>query len=185
MATAAPIRWASFRIDELDCPDEVLLIRELLEGHPGIVQLEIDVFHHRLNVRYHPQQLTGEELVDKLGRAGMTAHPWEEDYHAPTPGVWQQHGRSWMTLVSAGFLLSGVISHVLAHLGDGLRGFLVQPPATTSIALRWEFPPLPTTPSALSSRGKAACQPATVPCRSPGHAQGKKAGSYCTSTATQ
>ena len=135
MATAAPIRWASFRIDELDCPDEVLLIRQLLEGHAGIVQLEIDVFHHRLNVRYHPQELTGEELVDKLARAGMTAHPWEEDYHAPTPGVWQQHGRSWMTLVSAGFLLSGVISHVLAHLGDGLRGFLVQPPATTSIAL--------------------------------------------------
>ena len=135
MATAAPIRWASFRIDELDCPDEVLLIRELLEGHPGIVQLEIDVFHHRLNVRYHPQHLTGEELVDKLGRAGMTAHPWEEDYHAPNLGVWQQHGRSWMTLVSAGFLLSGVIFHVLAHLGDGLRGFLVQPPATTSIAL--------------------------------------------------
>ena len=73
--------------------------------------------------------------MEKLGRAGMTAHPWEENYHAPAPGVWHQHGRSWMTLVSAGFLLSGIITHVLAHRGDGLRGFLVQPPTTTSIAL--------------------------------------------------
>ncbi|MFP6752603.1 MAG: heavy-metal-associated domain-containing protein, partial [Pirellulaceae bacterium] len=74
MATAAPIRWASFRIDELDCPDEALLIRQLLEDRSGVIQLECDVFHHRLNVRYQPQRVTGEQLVELLSRAGMTAH---------------------------------------------------------------------------------------------------------------
>ena len=135
MATTAPVRWASFRIDELDCPDEVLLIRQVLEGQAGVVQLEVDVFHHRLNVRYHPQQLTGEELVETLARAGMTAHPWEEDYHPPTPGAWHRHGRSWMTLVSACLLLSGAIFHLLANTGDGLLGFLKQDPATAIIVL--------------------------------------------------
>ena len=100
MGTAESIRWSSFRIDELDCPDEVLLIRQMLEGHAGVIQLETDVFHHRLNVRYRPQLLSGEELVEMLSRAGMTAQPWEDDYQEATPGTWQQHGRSWMTLAS-------------------------------------------------------------------------------------
>jgi Cd2+/Zn2+-exporting ATPase len=134
-APARSVRWASFRVDELDCPDEVLLIRQVLEVHAGVVQLEVDVFHHRLNVRYHPQELSGEELVEMLARAGMTAHPWEEDYRPPAPGAWHQHGRSWMTLASAGFLLLGVVFHLLANLGDGLLGFLTQDPATASIVL--------------------------------------------------
>ena len=132
MGTAESIRWSSFRVDELDCPDEVLLIRQVLEGHAGVVQLEIDVFHHRLNVRYRPQLLSGEELAETLARAGMTAHPWEDDYQEATPGVWQQHGRSWMTLASVFFLVAAVLLHLLTNLGQGLGGFLAQPPSPAS-----------------------------------------------------
>jgi Cd2+/Zn2+-exporting ATPase len=135
VGTAESVRWSSFRIDELDCPDEVLLIRQLLEGHAGVIQLETDVFHHRLNVRYRPQLLSGEELVEMLARAGMTAQPWEDEYQLSTPGAWQQHGRSWMTLASAFFLLAAVLLHLLTNLDQGLRGLIGQSPDTASVVL--------------------------------------------------
>lgn len=135
MGTAESIRWSSFRVGELDCPDEVILIRQLLEGHAGVIQLETDVFHHRLNVRYRPQLLSGEELVETLARAGMTAQPWDDDFQASAPGAWQQHGRSWMTLASCFFLLAAVLLHLLTNLGQGLRGFIGQSPDTASVVL--------------------------------------------------
>jgi len=135
VGTAESIRWSSFRVGELDCPDEVILIRQLLEGHAGVIQLETDVFHHRLNVRYRPQLLSGEELVEMLARAGMTAQPWDDDFQSSAPGAWQQHGRSWMTLASCFFLLAAVLLHLLTNLGQGLRGFIGQSPDTASVAL--------------------------------------------------
>ena len=135
MGTAEPLRWASFRIDELDCPDEALLIRQLLEDRSGVIQLECDVFHHRLNVRYQPQRVTGEQLVELLSRAGMTAHPWSQGTRTPAATAWQQHGRSWTTLVSAVFLVSGVIVHLLTNLQLGLLRSLTEPVGTASIVL--------------------------------------------------
>jgi Cd2+/Zn2+-exporting ATPase len=135
VGTAEPLRWASFRIDELDCPDEVLLIRQVLENRSGVIQLECDVFHHRLNVRYQPQRVTGEQLVELLSRAGMTAHPWNQGIRAPVATAWQQHGRSWTTRVSAVFLVSGVFVHLLTNLQLGLLRCLDKPVGTASIVL--------------------------------------------------
>ena len=46
------MKWISLRITELCCPEEVLLIRNELEGSSGIGGLEFDVFSRRLNVQH-------------------------------------------------------------------------------------------------------------------------------------
>ncbi|SBP89125.1 heavy metal translocating P-type ATPase [Thiomonas delicata] len=63
-------RRVRYRIDKMDCPTEERLIRNKLEGMPGVVQLDFNLLQRELTV-YHrleqPQEIA--VALDKLGMA--------------------------------------------------------------------------------------------------------------------
>ncbi len=135
MGTAETLRWMSFRIPQLDCHDEILLIQQLLSDCPGIVQLECDVLQRRIDIRFQPGQATGDELVDRLSRAGMTALPWQELDQQDVESFWQLHGRAVMTLCSGVLLLIAALSHLVASMDKGLVGFSLEAPSGAAVIL--------------------------------------------------
>jgi len=110
------MKWISLRITELCCPEEVLLIRNELEGSSGIGGLEFDVFSRRLNVQYDDTIVSSKGLMRRLAAIGMTASPWQEVRHGATFRTRKDIVRTVTTLLAGLTLLAGIVFHAAAFI---------------------------------------------------------------------
>lgn len=117
-------RRVDYRVQGLDCSEEVAILRREVGGKPGIIDLEFDVVNARMSVEFDPDALSSGEIVSAIDATGMKATPWELRRAPEERSFWQRHGRLIMTIASGTLLLAAFITHWALHgsLLDALAG---------------------------------------------------------------
>jgi Cd2+/Zn2+-exporting ATPase len=95
---------AVFRVEGMDCNEEVVILERRLRPLDGLEALSADLVGQKLHVTYDAGKLTTAAMVDAVGRAGMRM--WlEHEQPAPAPDV---QTRFWLTVASGGLILAGL-----------------------------------------------------------------------------
>ncbi len=110
-------RRRDFRIQGLDCAEEVAVLRREIGGIPGVIDLEFDVVNGRMAVEFEDEILTVEEIVAAVNATGMKAFPWELRRLPAKQPFWEHHGRLVMTTFSGLLLLIAFILNWRFHGG--------------------------------------------------------------------
>jgi Cd2+/Zn2+-exporting ATPase len=76
---------AVFRVEGMDCNEEVVILERRLKPLPGLEALSADVIGQRLHVKYDAAKLTTSAMVDAVGQTGMRM--WLEHEEPRTDSV--------------------------------------------------------------------------------------------------
>jgi cation transport ATPase len=116
-----------YRIEGMDCHEEVALLERRLAPLPGFEGLTADVVNQRLWVRYDAARVTSEEVVSAIAQTGMRA--------------WLQHERPAMPLNGAGRTRTALVIASGVALGAAFAlGFAGAPTAATVWRSRCPLP---------------------------------------------
>lgn len=131
-------RRIDYKIQGLDCSEEVAILRREVGGKPGIIDLAFDVVNARMTVEFDPDAISAPEIVTAVNATGMKASPWELRHAAAKQPFWTRHGRLIATVASGLLLASAFFAHWMHHgsllnVFAGLHGTEQNPP--TFIAL--------------------------------------------------
>ncbi|MEI6668323.1 MAG: heavy metal translocating P-type ATPase [Acidobacteriota bacterium] len=88
-----------FRIEGMDCPDEVAILNQRLKGLPGLERVTADVVTGRLRVAYDAARLSTSVLATAIAETGMQA--WLEHDEA-TRVVDPRRHHGWLALAVSG-----------------------------------------------------------------------------------
>jgi Cd2+/Zn2+-exporting ATPase len=108
-------RRIDYKVQGLDCSEEVVILRREVGGKPGIIDLEFDVINARMTVEFEPAALSTDEIVEAVRATGMLATPWELRKTSAQESFWSRYGRLGMTLMSGTLLLTAFGTHWLLH----------------------------------------------------------------------
>ncbi|HXH24280.1 MAG TPA: heavy metal translocating P-type ATPase, partial [Vicinamibacterales bacterium] len=75
---------AVFRVEGMDCNEEVVILERRLKPLPGLEAMTADVIGQRLHVKYDAARLTTSAIVDAVGQTGMRM--WLEHEEPRTTG---------------------------------------------------------------------------------------------------
>lgn len=110
---------ASFRINGMDCAEEVALLRRELSHVAGITDLTFDVVRAKMTVEY--QAPAGEEgIQEAVARTGMRAEAWSD---ARKESWWDRNGRAALAWLS-GLALVAALLDAAMETGDFVGSFL-------------------------------------------------------------
>jgi Cd2+/Zn2+-exporting ATPase len=109
------IRKEAFKVRELDCAEEVNLLRGALGRRPGILALDFDIVSARMTATFDDEKISSGMIAAIVVAAGMTAVKWEEAARPEEGTYWQRNGRLIMTCVSGGFLVLSFLTHWAIH----------------------------------------------------------------------
>lgn len=99
---------AVFRVEGMDCSEEVTILERRLQPLKGLEALSADLMHQRLHVKYDAARLTTSAMVDAVSQTGMRM--WlEHDEPAASGGGLEWR---WRLVLGAGaaVLLGGVLA---------------------------------------------------------------------------
>lgn len=129
-----------FRIAGMDCAEEVTALkRELLPLVGDERLLGFDILQGKLTVEAARPDLTAEQIVRAIERAGLKSEPWSD---APKEADASRKGtvlRSWLVGASGGATLLGLLAHAItagnmrAALGDEGASSHSVPPVTLAL----------------------------------------------------
>lgn len=127
----------AFRIDELDCAEEVVQLRDLLDETAGIESLEFDVVNQRMYVTLGDDGPSAGRLIEVVGGIGMHASLADHPVAAPV-NSWRQHTRLALTIVAgtgiiAAFCVHGLLS---AEWAEAFHSELGSPESLPPLAAR-------------------------------------------------
>src|SRR3954464_15992100 len=79
MAVAEPVTCATcelhaeavFRVEGMDCNEEVVILERRLKPLAGMEAVSADLIRQRLHLKYDPPKLTTSTMVDAVGQTGM------------------------------------------------------------------------------------------------------------------
>src|SRR5688572_14649782 len=94
---------AVFRVEGMDCHEEVVILERRLKPLAGVEAMTADVIGQRLHIQYDAAKLTTADMVDAVGQTGMRIWLEHEEPRASAPDV---RARFWLT-VGAGVALVG------------------------------------------------------------------------------
>jgi Cd2+/Zn2+-exporting ATPase len=114
-----------FKVDGLDCSEEVGILNKEFSGKAGILNLECDVITGKMTVTYDPQLITPENIIQRVSKTGMQAEVWtnKKDQKEIFETVWSSHGRLIMATISGTMLLIGFCIHWFTE-GDFLEALI-------------------------------------------------------------
>ena len=99
---------AVFRVEGMDCNEEVVILERRLKPLAGMEAVSADVIRQRLHVKYDAARLTTSVMVDAVGQTGMRM--WLE-HEAPMLGGSALEWRWKLMLACGGFLIAaGILS---------------------------------------------------------------------------
>lgn len=110
------VRKASYRIEGLDCAEEVAILRSALGAKPGVVDMDFDVLNARMSVEYDPVQVSSDDIVSAVGATGMEAIPWDQRTKQETVSLWAQYGRLVTASASGALLVAGLTASTIVTL---------------------------------------------------------------------
>jgi Cd2+/Zn2+-exporting ATPase len=118
-ATAAPAcstcelhAEAVFRVEGMDCHEEVVILERRLKPLAGVEALSADVVGQRLHVKYDAARLTTDALVDAVGQTGMRM--WLEHEQPAASGADLQW-RLWLMLAAGAATGGGALAAAAAR----------------------------------------------------------------------
>jgi Zn2+/Cd2+-exporting ATPase len=111
---------AVFRVEGMDCTEEVVILERRLKPLAGIEAVSADVIGQRLHVKYDAAKLTTSAMVDAVGQTGMRM--WLE-HEQPRSSASDVRARLWLTL-AAGFGIVASLVLSAAGLDVVARGLL-------------------------------------------------------------
>src|SRR5215813_6262467 len=94
---------AVFRVEGMDCNEEVVILERRLKPLVGLEALSADLIGQRLHVKYDAAKLTTSAMVDAVGETGMRM--WLE-HEEPILDSSALDGR-WKLMLASGGLLAG------------------------------------------------------------------------------
>ena len=104
-----------FKIDGLDCAEEVAVLKKEIGTKQGIIELDFDILNARMAVSYDPQIISRQEIISSVNSTGMKAIPWQQRTEKPHTSFWWRKGRLITTCLSGALLLTGFASHWFIH----------------------------------------------------------------------
>lgn len=105
------MRTSRFKIDGLDCAEEIAIIKAELAPLTGIENLAFDLLNGKLTV-VHQATLDSAEILGAVSRAGLRAEAWHDSREPRSPtGRWTRWGRTFMTFVSGFCLATAFVIH--------------------------------------------------------------------------
>jgi Cd2+/Zn2+-exporting ATPase len=96
---------AVFRVEGMDCNEEVVILERRLRPLAGMEALSADLVGQRLHVSYDAAKLTTAAIVDAVGQTGMRMWLEHEGPGAAGPDV---RVRFWLTLASGATILAAL-----------------------------------------------------------------------------
>ena len=106
-----------YRIEGLDCAEEVAALRKTVGALPGVSRLDFDILNAKMRVELDPEVTTEQDVHSAVRRAGLRAFPWKPTCDSPVCPVeesaWRRHGRLVMCAASGVLLLAAAITHAL------------------------------------------------------------------------
>jgi Zn2+/Cd2+-exporting ATPase len=96
---------AVFRVEGMDCSEEVLILERRLRPLAGMEALSADLVRQRLHVSYDAAKLTTAAIVDAVGQTGMRMWLEHEGSGGAGPDV---RVRFWLTVASGGAILAAL-----------------------------------------------------------------------------
>jgi len=104
---------AVFRVEGMDCNEEVVILERRLKPLPGLEALSADVIGQRLHVKYDAAKLTTSAMVEAVGQTGMRMWLEHEEPRADTADV---RWRFYLMAAAGMAIIGGVLG---AHAGFG------------------------------------------------------------------
>jgi Cd2+/Zn2+-exporting ATPase len=98
---------AVFRVEGMDCNEEVLILERRLKPLAGLEAVSADVIRQRLHVKYDAAKLTTSAMVDAVGQTGMRM--WLEHEEPRSTGADAQW-RFRLTVASGAALVAGAVA---------------------------------------------------------------------------
>jgi Cd2+/Zn2+-exporting ATPase len=106
---------STFRIEGMDCHEEVAILERRLSRLAGLEGLDADVVGQRLRIKYDAAKISTDAIADAVAQTGMRA--WlEHEAPAPAPADWRKH-----TVIGASVLL--VAGMAVNAFGGSLPGW--------------------------------------------------------------
>ena len=106
---------SDYRVQGLDCAEEVAILRREVGALPGVINLEFDVVNARMSVEYDAEAVAPERIVAAVDATGMKALPWEIRGVAPSGSFWEQQGRLVLAVLGGALLAAGFVTHWMLH----------------------------------------------------------------------
>lgn len=104
------ISTVEFKIQGMDCAEEVATLQKELSPLPGVKELQFDLLNARMTVTFQSDQTTPTNLIAAVSRTGMKAELWLKTSPSLTPNiVWQ--ARTLLTVISGLLLVTGFLIH--------------------------------------------------------------------------
>lgn len=101
---------AVYKVEGLDCGEEVILLKRVLGVDKRIDSLEFNILQSKMTVVFDPQQIQEDEIVALVSKTGMRALPWDMLLNQRPEPFWRAHGRLILTLLSAFWLVVGLLT---------------------------------------------------------------------------
>jgi len=105
-------RRIDFRVFEMDCADEVAIIRAALSKLPGIDRLDFDVLNQRLTV-VTVRSTDARMIANAIAATGMRTEPWRDSAPGTQTHENRRLGRTICTLLSGLLLLAGLVTSIV------------------------------------------------------------------------
>src|SRR5918998_2041752 len=103
---------AVFRVEGMDCNEEVVILERRLKPLAGMEAVSADVIRQRLHVKYDAAKLTTSAMVDAVGQTGMRM--WLE-HEEPRASASDVRARLQLMLLSGAGTAIGLAANALGY----------------------------------------------------------------------
>jgi Zn2+/Cd2+-exporting ATPase len=79
-----------FKIEGMDCHEEVAILEHRLKGLTGLERLDADVVGQRLRIQYDAAKLTTARIAEAVAQTGMRAWLEHEEPRPPADSIWRE-----------------------------------------------------------------------------------------------
>ena len=100
---------STFRVEGMDCHEEVAILQRRLGGLKGLEALEADVLGQRLRIKYDAAALSTAAIAEAVAQTGMRAWLETEQTVPPSAGSWRDH----LVLASGAAFAAGLVVQTL------------------------------------------------------------------------
>jgi Zn2+/Cd2+-exporting ATPase len=98
-----------FKIEGMDCHEEVAILEHRLKALTGLEALDADVVGQRLRIQYDAAKLTTSRIAEAVAQTGMRAWLEHEEPRPTSSSVWRER----LVLLSGAFLALGLALQLL------------------------------------------------------------------------
>ena len=68
-----------FRVQGMDCSEEVSLLRRALSKVVGVYELHFEIIQARMTVEFDPKRTSVEAIQAAAARVGLRCEPWDSE----------------------------------------------------------------------------------------------------------